>query len=90
MREGLRALLATQLCCPFVDFASAPCALEAMASERVRISMMRERRARSEARSQIVSVFPGKMRKIHNLAGSRAGTAERSPLLHKFLHNEFA
>ena len=39
---------------------------------------------------QIVSVFPGKMRKIHNLAGSRAGTAERSPLLHKFLHNEFA
>jgi hypothetical protein len=39
---------------------------------------------------QIVSVFPGKMRKIHDLAGSRAGTAERSPLLHKFLHNEFA
>jgi hypothetical protein len=39
---------------------------------------------------QIVSVFPGKMRKIHNLAGSRAGTAERSPLLHKFLHDEFA
>jgi hypothetical protein len=39
---------------------------------------------------QIVSVFRGKMRKIHNLAGSRAGTAERSPLLHKFLHNEFA
>ena len=35
---------------------------------------------------QIVSVFPGKMRKIHDLAGSRAGTAERSPLL----HNEFA
>ena len=39
---------------------------------------------------QIVSVFPGKMRKIHNLAGSRAGTPERSPLLHKFLHDEFA
>ena len=39
---------------------------------------------------QIVSVFPGKLRKIHNLAGSRAGTAERSPLLHKFLHDEFA
>jgi hypothetical protein len=39
---------------------------------------------------QIVSVFPSKMRKIHHLAGSHAVTAERSPLLHRFLHNEFA
>jgi hypothetical protein len=57
--EGLRALLAMQLCCPFVDFASAPCALEAMASERVRISMMRERRARSEACSLKAIKQPG-------------------------------